>query len=301
MPSVIFISFVTITLLITPIFERKNGAFIKINNFLKQEESSIDVIFIGSSITECSIDIKLLEENTGYQAYNLGIKGQPAAFLPLDLKQVLKKQKPEVVVVETYRYIISGPMSVDTASNALGHVGSFAERIETIGRIEMTTSNWDKLELVFPILAAHNRWSQLTTEDYFFDFHAGELDEMKGYEPHISGTCQDAYVQWNEEVIPISDCAKKDVDNLINIANKYGITLIFVDYPNVGYSEEDIKKVNGVNQYLKENGIEYVECHLDNEFINTIDPETDYFDEHHLNSMGANKMTLYVSEYLNYR
>lgn len=285
--------------IITPVFERKNGAFRKINNLLVESNDSIDFIFLGSSITEGSVDIVCFEEQTGYCAYNIGIQGQPAVFLPIDLQQVVKKQKPRIAVVETYRYIISGPMSVDTAANALGHVGTFRERLDTIGRIELLTSEFDKLELVFPILAAHNRWSQLTEEDLFFDFKLGVVDEYKGYVPLIGNESQELYQEWTDESIPISDYARKDIDKLIEVANKYGITLIFVDYPHVGYSKEDIMKVNGVYDYLEQQKIEYVECHWDKAFIQSIDPLTDYMDSHHPNIYGAEKITDYIADYIN--
>lgn len=295
----IVIIFCTCISTITPIFERKSGAFTKINNMLTEDSDSIEILFIGSSITECSVDISFIEESTGCKAYNLGIKGQPAAFLPLDLQQVLKKQKPKIVFVETYRYVISGPMSVDTASNALGHVGTFGERLDIIKHIDLTTSNFDKIELIFPILAAHNRWSQLSRDDLFFNFKSGMIDKNKGYLPLEGEEVQESNIEWTVESTPISSYAQNDLENLIKVAELNDIELIFIDYPNAGYSKEDIMKVNGIHKYLDLKGIKYLEANTDSDIIGEMDSALDYNDKFHPNIHGAIKISNYIANYIN--
>lgn len=83
-----------------------------INNwraFYAQEKNSIDYLIVGNSHAYASFDTEMIERETGKSAFILASPSQTVTQAYFNVKESLKYQKPEMIILETF--------SIDNNSN----------------------------------------------------------------------------------------------------------------------------------------------------------------------------------------
>lgn len=89
--------------IITPVFIIKTGHREKlIEGLYKHEENSYDVVLLGSSHMNGSINPNILWNEHGITSFNYGTGGQPIDVTYYLLKEILKKQDNPIVVIDLY-------------------------------------------------------------------------------------------------------------------------------------------------------------------------------------------------------
>ena len=73
-----------------------------VSNFYNQDDNTIDVLFLGSSHCFTTFNNGTLWDEYGIASYDMGTALQPMWNSYYLLKEVLKNQKPELVVLEGY-------------------------------------------------------------------------------------------------------------------------------------------------------------------------------------------------------
>ena len=136
--------------------------------FLAEPEDSLDVIYLGSSFAYCDINPSIVYEHSGLTGYVMGGSEQPLSITYWYLREILRTQSPEAVVLEatslyfkryqnyTQTNIVPMPFSL----NKLGAVFTAAEPELRLG-------------LLFDLYFYHGRWQEL-----------GRADVKKAIFPH---------------------------------------------------------------------------------------------------------------------
>lgn len=263
--------------------------------FYGQEENSIDVLILGSSHAYESFNTGVLWEEYGMASYVLAGPHQPMWNTYYYLKEALKTQKPELIVLEAYM----------TRS---------WEEYETIGLIQNTYGlKWsaDRVAAV-KVSAPQERWKEFLPE--YVQYHsrykelaAGDFLEYNGYPPnkHWKGFNDNMLMapQENPDVSRVSereelfDKTEKYYRMIIELAQENNIPIVVVMSPFANVSEKLQKRFNRAQDVAEEYGVEFINYNLCYKDIG-IDFATDAADVEHLNFSGNRKFSTAVGRYL---
>ena len=242
------------------------------NNVLGEKDNTIDLVVLGNSEACTSIIPMKLWEDYGYTSYSCGNPGQLLSDSIKTLQDVMKRQKPKVVVLEA-------------------------------------TSIYDKISITIPIARAvkdllpiaeyHQRWKNLTLEDFYSKVEYKSVDHMKGFRyKKISDPADISnYMQYTKDINKIGSIEKYYLKMISDYCKKNNIKLIIISVPSP--KNWDYKKHNAVKKFADEEGVDYIDFNLLTDQLN-IDWNTDTSDKgDHMNYYGSVKLTNYFEKYLN--
>ncbi|MBR5283993.1 MAG: hypothetical protein IKU27_02940, partial [Clostridia bacterium] len=145
-------------------------------HFLQEEENSIDVLFIGSSLTYCNVVPSIFWEESGLSGY---VVSGPELTVPIEqyyLREALRTQSPSVVFFE-----ISGALFdryTGYTKTVIGQMPWGLNRIKaTFNEAEKDLVNG----LLFPMHFYHSRWSELKEDDHIVFEEGYTADPLAGY------------------------------------------------------------------------------------------------------------------------
>lgn len=264
-----------------------------IHSFYEMEENTVDVLGLGSSHAFYALQPNQLWEEYGMTAY---VMASPEQTLPMSyflLKEALKYQKPEVLLLEGY-YIyyekfFSSKARLRMAFDGMRNDEIKAEMLNTF----LPDLSWkDKLSWYIPFLKYHSRWQSLKSAD----FHT---------RPYYRGGKLDTTVYRNKDMgldipeLEIPSVSLEYFEKIADICEKNGIELIVYATP-FSSSQSAYEYRQGASlafeKYLAKKGIPFL--FLQKSKAAGIDFETDFRDWAHLNLSGQRKVTGYIGKYL---
>ncbi len=259
-----------------------------IDTFYSLEKNSIDVLFLGPSQMYCSVNAKKLNEEYGIKAFDFGASSQTMTTTYYYLQEALKTQRPKLVMIEVCT--IYWGKGVDEQNLAWNYSANklSSEKVNSLmdvsdGNVEITA------KYAFPLLQFHSRWGQLNQNDFHYEYDKS----LMGYAPITGSKPLDVYFDKDEatDELLIPDVDAEAVMKISKLCAENDIKLVFFKSPVSAWTKRESK---GVSDYMKSNGIEYIDF---NYYIDEIgiDKETDFVNETHLNTQGANKLTDYIA------
>jgi len=268
------------------------GYLSSISQLYATDEDLMDLVFVGSSHCYQGIYPELLWEEKGIAGFDLAVSAQDRSSAYYQLKELLKTQRPKVVVVDIYGIcyeehlvesnVYRNYLSMKTSPNSLSHVLSYGE--------------WEKQkELLarWPII--HTRYRELKEYDFL------------PYEPSITG--RGSLITWKtypveadnavnlcETIEPLNEKNREWVQDMIALSKQEDFALVFSLIP---WKRGDDKQaiLNGFKEYIEKEDVVFLDFTA---LLKELDlnPETDWADPEHLNARGAGKLTHYLGEYL---
>lgn len=254
------------------------GPYKKLSGVLSAPKNTIDYITIGDS--ECSTSISPMElwKQYGYAGYNCGVPGQRLQDTYYQLQQLLQKQSPKVILLET-----------NTFYRDFKYTNALQDAVD------------EGAQNLFPIYKYHNFWKSFSL-DMFKESNKKAKHkyprEYKGFhytvvtKPYTKGP----YIHKTRKIHPIGDQPLFYMNKIVELCKEKNIQLILYSTPTPlcwTYS-----KHNAAAAFAKENGLKYVDMNLHAKKIG-IDWSKDTRDKgNHLNYYGAKKVTDYMGSYL---
>lgn len=259
-----------------------------------REKSCPDVIFLGSSTVYSATSPCVIYENYGITSYVLASSSQTGWDSYYMLKESLKKGTPKMVVmdigflnqIEEYAEEVSNRKLFDYMRPGLNKF----EAIDVAKAAE--ESKWD---YVFPVLRYHERYKDLTIDDFKYAF----------YKPRVTsnGYIINLNVSNNLDEIPLTLDTAEDyrlnaknaeyLQKIISLCKDNGIMIMLVKTPSYNAKwgqmfEADITAMAAMNQ------INYIDFDLytDKMGINYMTDSPD--DGRHLNLSGAEKYSFFL-------
>lgn len=245
------------------------------NGILGEAEDTIDVLFVGDSISYCSIIPIQIWKDYGITSYLCGSTMQHLYLSKEFIEKTFENQSPEFVFLGT--------------ATVFNHFTQ-QEKI------------WNSLEQKIPLLRYHDRWKTLSDwpeweTGFKTDYDDSEIE--KGYK-YSTGIVEGNVGDYNaptdalEWIPPIN---KKTLEELAEICDRNGAQLILLSEPNAMGSWAPHRH-NAIAVLAEEMGLEYLDLNYMPEEV-PIDWATDTFDGgDHLNYAGAQKVTAYLGKYL---
>lgn len=267
-----------------------------VNGFYAEEKQDIDVLFIGSSNCFTTINPLVLYEQYGIASYNLASSSQPMEISLLYLKEALKRQTPKVVALEVN--YIPGQITYGIGENSLRwgltDIPFSMDKLQCIYRLREVVDG-DYISYVFPILRYHERWKELTKQDYVY-MTEDKTNWSKGYlyTNEISSEPIDFSDYGMEGGAWLDENAVACLDEILDICRDKGISLMLFKSPREEWYQYMSKEIQLL---ATERNIPFIDYHTLLDELG-IDGSTDFRDGHHLNNYGAKKVSEHIGEYL---
>lgn len=285
-----------------PLFVFKIDHRGKLLQGLYLSDDDYDVVMLGSSHMNGGLDPNVLWNQYGITSYNYATGGQPIDVTYYLLKEVLKKHKDPIVVVDLY-YLGLADKYGETGfvSNVIDNMRFSPNKLDAIFNCT-PPSQWP--QFLLPFLKYHSRWYNLTAEDFTYD--GSEIAYEKGFK---AGTTR--YGKENTSLADTSNRAEippKTLDYLnkiIDLSKTENFKLVFINFPcdytdsnnEKGWVNDSEALLNTAADIAAKNGIPFLDYNDKADEIG-IDFAQDMNNSGHLNIWGAIKTSTYFGNYL---
>lgn len=281
---------------------------IRVKNFYKLEEKSLDMILIGASTTYTNYSAPLAWKEFGYTSYSLGTNMAPMSLSKSMIKEVRKTQNPKVFVID-----INGVLYNDEQETREGGLRLWLDNMPNSQNkrdtIKELVSKKDQLSYQIPFLKYHSNWPRFFESVKASVEELTEIDNVNLASAGMQGNSkidpQRDYVdikQFNK-IAPMHKLSGEHLKDLLEYCRKENLTnVIFTNMPRY-YSKKMLPergRNNAAKALIKEYGYECLDM---DEYVDEIglNPETDFYNPNHLNIYGQRKLTSYLGNLLNER
>lgn len=278
--------------------------------FYKQKRDSIDVLCVGTSHCYSNINPAVLWKENKIAAYNLATGGAGSWNSYYAIKEALKYQQPQMIVLEVFGFISEGDYKKDRViMDANWGIRSRKTRWDSL-TISAPREKWLDFWLSFPYY--HTRYKDINKSDFgkyvsnyeydgykFLLYPSDQLDVYKGA---VTLSKVTEYAQFPDvsnitEVSPIEKKAEDYLRKIIELADEKDIPLLLAVSPYMGIGEEDQKRYNYIDQIAQESGIDFINFNFLTEEMG-LNPYTDFAEGSHLNYLAMQKNSKYLGDIL---
>lgn len=263
--------------------------------FYAAEEDSIDVMVFGSSHAHCSVDLGYLWDEYGMAGYTLSAGSQNIAGTYYFVKEALQTQTPEVILIECFG-VVGGEIvnsDADVYRNTLGMKwgSTLWEYVLYLQENMGMDRTWaQRVYMKIPII--HSRYSELEQMDF-----EDNLPFMRGYRGSYERIgFERPTAEHVTDIIPLHPDRFEMLEKIVLLAREQSIPVVLFVAPYV-LSDYDQVQYNAIEQWAELNDIPFVNFNHDYDAIG-LDFQMDFRDEHHVNNIGAKKVTAYLADYL---
>lgn len=265
----------------------------QIESFYLQEENTVDALFMGNSHTYCNINTGVLWDEYGVAGFNLGGAEQPYWNTYYYLKEAIKTQHPQVIMLEISAVGIN-PTDYQPENWLI--CNTYGMKLNANKLAALKTSIYEDYlgRLAIPMNSIHGRYDELTRED-FTDPNRSITN--KGFDPREGVRAYNRPdVSGVTETTAISAKSEKYLLKIIELTKAEGIPLVMFTAPYV-VTEDSQKIYNYVFEIAEANQIPYVDFNQKYDEIG-LDFAVDMADNLHLNRTGNAKFSKYLGNYL---
>lgn len=256
------------------------------DGFYDLQKDSLDVVFMGSSNIHCDINPNILWQNYGITAYDFSADQQSLGGTYCYMQEMFKYQSPKLVVVDVLSAL--GSKDSDDSANHFTFDPMKMSIIKLKGIYNVVPSDqW--IEMVFPIVKYHYRYSEISSLDYKY-FISDKENIFNGYFAYMVVNSFDKPVDDTENIGNVPDDVKNIFDKMTELCKENGAEILFIKTP-LTYSDAN-SYYRGISEYL-EGKADFI-CFNDYYDEIGLDFTSDFGDMMHMNYYGAEKFTNYL-------
>ncbi len=276
------------------VFARKTACdyTLKINGFFNEQPRSMDVLCYGSSRMYCTLDPLVLHHETGLNAYVLATQQQPLAATYYYMKESLRTQSPQLMILEASMafhepdFIGSGALR-----DCLDPLPWSANKVEIIRTL---VAPEERKNYYFSFLQYHRRWKELSARDFDFSW-LDDRDPFRGYiylTPERGADCRQQSLD-SVAAVPIPEENLTLLRGMAALAREHGAAFLLMvsSYETV---TDDLGYLKSLHAFCAEEGIPLLDLNLHFNELD-IEAERDFFDSGHFNARGSAKATRWIA------
>ena len=266
------------------------------NNASNPEAEGADIVFLGTSKGSLDINPIVLWDTQGIMAYNFSGSSQYIGNTYYILQEILSDFKPKVIALDIYGAI--KPETFYMEGNILYNYTVVSQpwlRYQLY--YDLMYEQFDQSILYyFSLLRYHGRWKELTSVDYETKQYVlgSELFcPPKGWQP-IEKVPE---LPEPKEEVTIRSQEMIYLEKIVSLAEENGCKVIFLRMPGI-FTEYTEKYVQDVAAFGTARGIALCDM-MSSEFLSeTKLTPRDFGDGDHLNIAGADKLSMWLGNYL---
>lgn len=297
-PAVLFV-------LLLPVNEY--GDTPRLQGFYMEEENSLDMVLIGSSENYAGYNPVLAYEEYGFTSYSYVLSATDFSLFEEQLDEVLRVQSPQLVVVDIGEMHRANRSNKDTLLRQIVAAAPFSEH-----KIQMIRDHGDPGQILsywFPFFVNHGKMTPEMVCDYVRLNTAisrrgftllkgvvtftgtGENWDGPYVTPWYDTNGDDSMAELSQEVL--NTC--RDV---VDVCRKHpDVQFLFINTPHRIADEEmylSYRTVNAMGEYLRAEGYDFINMESMTDVLGIV-PETDFYNNAHLNLYGQYKLTRFLS------
>lgn len=261
----------------------------QVMNFYKEEEDSLNPVFIGSSCC-FSFYSPLFAYNTyGITTNNYASSGMGMIAYKYAIEEVRKTQKDALIVLTITPLDI---MNYTALHYLLDYMPMSKNKLDFIkGYFTYGEENiLNSLEYFFPLMRLHERWSDLTADDFVLDNGTKGATAHQYYLTYVTDISDDFF--FSEERREMPENWVYLMTDLLDYCDEHNEKIMFL-LPPRSYSEEEFTQLNTLVDYINSRGYDVLDLREKAEEIG-LDVTHDFYDKRHTNVHGSLKYTDYV-------
>lgn len=272
-----------------------------------EEDTKLDAVFIGASNIYRYWDPMGAWAEEGIATRDYSVSSLDAAtYLPA-IKDILKNQDPELIIVEARRFRkVDETETVSVgARNMLDSLDYGFSRFQAVHYYcEKMEISWkESLSLYIDLIQYHDNYDALTEKlnwqlaDNRIGNDAIERQTYKGYAISAKHTVyEDPSENLTDEIVYGTEKGLQLYKEIIEYCQKQQIQLLIISMPMV-ITEEESAAMNALAETAEVYGVPFLDLNRKYEEIG-LDFSEDFYDPHHVNVLGADKVTKYLASYL---
>lgn len=279
---------------------------LRVEGFYQETPGSLDAVFIGASDMYTSFIPGRAYEKYGFTSYLLASESITSDGVLTAVKEVVRTQNPQLVVVEANAFLYSDTKNDQNQAYIHKFFDNLPFSLNKLDYIQKNVPVDDRWEYIFPLIKYHGLWTEYPERFYMM---ASDLTlDMRGYN-YLKGFRTTAQIfksktpSLNEQIytehdtLPLDPKLETQLRELMDYAKQNDVNLVFVRAPHyVTKSTYDrVKRSNQMAHIVNEEGFSYYTFESDARDIG-IDDQHDFYNEEHMNVYGALKFTDYVAE-----
>lgn len=279
------------------IFKLKNvDGIYDLKIFYELENNTVDVLFLGSSHAFESFNTGTLWDEYGMSSFVLGGSIQPMWNTYYYLKEALKTQTPKLIVLEAYCTIYPNDYMDDIRiiTNNFGLKWS----TNKLDSLRESVEEKRLAEFLLEYNQYHNRYNDLTKNDFLYHQGTPYYDDWKGFACNMSTTEVEVMDVTNvKEKLPVPNKSEKYYRKIIELAKQKQIPILVTISPYPAIDDKCQAVYNTASDIADEYDVPFINYNL---LINElgIDWTNDASDIQHLNYKGNQKFTKAVGKYI---
>lgn len=275
--------------------------------FYAEPKNSLDVVLLGASEVFSGFSSAYAYEQYGFTSYPLGLDATTSTLYESELKEILKRQKPQWIVVEINGLLYDDPaMHTDEGAlrRYLDNIPLSVNKVETILE-KVPREEW--LHYLFPLSKYHSNWKgmpdQLGRIKSIWTFYLRGHSLLRGNVTNgiITPSPEMRAIAGNYSTAPLEPQSEQHLRALLQFCRDNELdNVLFVRFPHAvcsDWSYGRFQRCNEAERIIRENGFDFINMERDYEEIG-LDFSTDFYNEDHLNAYGQKKLTAYFGSIL---
>ena len=279
---------------------------LKLAGFYAEPKNSLDVVLLGASEVFTDFSSGHAYDLYGFTSYPYALDAAPATLHESQLREIRSRQDPKWILVEINGFLYDDP-ELQTSSGSLRR---YLNNIPLSGNWARTileeTPREDWLYYFFPLARDHSNWKAIPEQlSWVRDLYTIRLDgsRLKGNVTTVrrySGP-DTRDVSGDDSTAPLEPLAREQLVSFLEYCREEGIeNVLFVRFPHVIATEESYDRFcrgNEAGRIIREYGFDFLNFERQYEAIG-LQANEDFYNEDHLNHIGQQKFTAYLSRIL---
>ena len=297
------IKLISFILIMTVIFASVDGilkvkyvdGIYSMKRFYELEDDSVDVLFLGSSHVFETYNTSVLWDEYGIASYVLGGSVQPMWNTYFYMKEALKTQTPELIVLDAY--CCEYREEYNDYSRQIKNCYGMKPSLNKLNAM-FVTSSYDNVKFFFPISNYSSRYSELTMEDFLDSQMIPRYENWMGFcsnyvnEVKDTPCLEDSYTEK-----PMHQKTEKYYRKILQLAEEKQIPVLVVVTPYPDITENDAAVYKSAERIAAEYNVRFLNPALDPASIG-LDFSIHAAEGLHLNSVGNQIYTSYFGDYI---
>lgn len=272
------------------------------------EDDSIDIVFVGSSATRRFYDVMAIWDEYEITSMLYSFVSMPFSFTVPMMELALEQQDPELYVVELRQLIKD-----ETNMNNYGYYNYVSQKEASIDGLNLFPYSFNRITAILDNdLFSGERYLYLLEVLYNHEaFYSGwellldgaSINDTSDYRGNVVvfqvADVSEYYVEYTSESskdYTLTESTLEQLEEVFTFSEENDLEVCFNISPyiyEVGPYDQEIRRE--LEAVITANGYEFFDYRDQIEEIG-LDLETDYYDDAHVNALGAEKYTIYAIE-----
>ena len=266
-----------------------------IKRFYELEDDSVDVLFLGSSHVFETYNTSVLWDDYGIASFVLGGSVQPMWNTYFYMKEALKTQTPDLIVLDVFCCIFEDEYS--DYSRQIKNCYGMKPSLNKLNAM-LVSSSYDNVNFFFPISNYSSRYSELTQEDFLEPKDITRYKNWMGFACNYQNEVKETTRLEDSDVEkPMPQKTEKYYRKILELANEKQIPILVVVTPYPDINEDFAAVYKYAERIAGEYNVDFLNPALDPAAIG-LDYSIHAAEGLHLNSAGNRIYTSYFGDYI---